>query len=281
MVEIPTRVLVEAMVRTDGTVDCGDLYTVAGLLGMTDQQVRLTVKRLTGDGRFIQEGRGRRALLRATAETRRSIDPDVEYVALMYAQDRGRAPWDGVWHLAGFAVPEHARPARDALREAILRLGGAPVQNGLYVSPHPWEEDVLAEAAALDVRGHLTLLTSRDLRTGETDDPRALARRWWPLDQVAEGHQRLTEVAADRLARLEKGLTGSELLTVALELAAAFTEAMEPDPLLPPELLPQPWAGTAARELVARCWALLLADPGPGAPRLFDAYAEVVAAVTA
>ncbi|MFJ7279868.1 PaaX family transcriptional regulator C-terminal domain-containing protein [Kitasatospora sp. NPDC098663] len=119
------------------------------------------------------------------------------------------------------------------------------------------------------------------LRTGETDDPRALARRWWPLDQVAEGHQRLAEVAADRLARLEKGLSGPELLTVALELAASFTEAMGPDPLLPPELLPQPWPGTAARELVARCWALLLADPGPGAPRLFDAYAKVVAAVTA
>ncbi|MEV8398370.1 PaaX family transcriptional regulator C-terminal domain-containing protein [Streptomyces niveus] len=28
---------------------------------------------------------------------------------------------------------------------------------------------------------------------------------------------------------------------------------MEPDPLPPPELLPQPWPGTHARELFAQC----------------------------
>ncbi|MGW6305164.1 PaaX family transcriptional regulator C-terminal domain-containing protein [Streptomyces niveus] len=28
---------------------------------------------------------------------------------------------------------------------------------------------------------------------------------------------------------------------------------MEPDPLLPPELLPQPWPGTHARGLFAQC----------------------------
>ncbi|MFJ2778504.1 PaaX family transcriptional regulator C-terminal domain-containing protein [Kitasatospora sp. NPDC087315] len=281
MLEIPTRVLVEAMVRADGTVDCGELYAVAGLLGMTDQQVRLTINRLAADGRFVQEGRGRRAVLRATVETRRTIEPTAGYIALMYAQDRGEAPWDGIWHLAGFAVPEHARPARDALREAITGLGGAPVQNGLYVSPHAWEEPLRAEAAALGVLGNLTLLTSRDLHTGDADDPRALARRWWPLAELAEGHERLGALAADRLARLAAHPSDTEQLTIAIELAAAFTEALEPDPLLPPELLPQPWPGTAARALVARCWALLLADRRPGAPRLFDVYADVVEAVTA
>lgn len=281
MQEIPTRVLVDAMVRADGTVDCGDLYAVAGRLGMSDQQVRLTIKRLTADGRFVQEGRGRRALLRATAATRREIEPDVGYLALMYAQDRGEAPWDGVWHLAGFAVPERERTARDTLRETLLRLGGAPVQNGLYVSPHPWEPDVREAADALGVLGNLTLLGTRDLRTGDTTDPRELARHWWPLDELAEGHRRLAAFADQQLARLTAGgLSETELLTVAVELAAVFTEASEPDPLLPPELLPQPWPGTEARALVARCWALLLADPRPGAPRLFDAYAEVVATVT-
>lgn len=282
MQEIPTRVLVDAMVRADGTVDCGDLYAVAGHLGMSDQQVRLTVKRLTADGRFVQEGRGRRALLRATEATARTIEPDIEYIASMYAQDRGEAPWDGVWHLAGFAVPERDRAGRDGLREALLRLGGAPVQNGLYVSPHPWEPDVRAAAEPLGLLGNLTLLGTADLRTGDTDDPRELARHWWPLDEIAEGHRRLAEAATYRLTRLTAGGLGdSELLTLAVELAAAFTEAMEPDPLLPPELLPQPWPGTEARALVARCWALLLADPRPGTPRLFEAYAQVVAAVTA
>nr|BFE82290.1 hypothetical protein GCM10020093_048910 [Planobispora longispora] len=137
-VEVPTRILVEGMVREDGTVDAGELYAVAGALGMTDQQVRLCVKRLVAEGRLTQEGRGRRALLRAADDVRRSIAPNAEFMRHMYRQDRGRAPWDGVWHLAGFAVPEAARSARDALREVIVGLGGAPVHGGLYVSPNDW-----------------------------------------------------------------------------------------------------------------------------------------------
>ncbi|TYB48850.1 PaaX family transcriptional regulator C-terminal domain-containing protein [Actinomadura chibensis] len=280
MREIPSRVLVEAMVRADGTVDCGDLYAVAGLLGMTDQQVRLSIKRLVTDGRFVQEGRGRKALLRATAETRRRIEPDVEFVRLMYRQDRGDAPWDGTWHLAGFAIPEPARAARDALRETIVYLGGAPVQGGLYVSPNAWEDLVEAEAARLGVQDHTTLLTSRDLRVGPERDARALARALWPLDEIAERHTRLAGVAAEHLSRLRAGPPERERLTITIELAAEFTQAMEPDPLLPPELLPHPWPGVEARNLVARCWAQLLDNPPQNALRLYETYTEVARSLT-
>ncbi|WP_433232256.1 PaaX family transcriptional regulator C-terminal domain-containing protein [Actinomadura formosensis] len=281
MLEIPGRLLVEAMVRADGTVDCGDLYTVAGHLGMTDQQVRLSIRRLVNDGHFVQEGRGRKAILRATAETWRSIEPDIEFVRLMYRQDHGEAPWDGVWHLAGFAIPESTRPARDALREAIVHLGGAPVQNGLYVSPNAWEDLIEADAARLGVTNHLTFLTSRDLRIGTERDPRALAAGLWPLDEIAERHIRLIEIAAKHLTRLRTDPPETEQLTIAIELATEFTHAMEPDPLLPPELLPQPWPGTEARELVAQCWALLLNKPHHNAPRLFEVYTEAAQSVTA
>ncbi|MFE3703532.1 PaaX family transcriptional regulator C-terminal domain-containing protein, partial [Nocardia tengchongensis] len=53
----------------------------------------------------------------------------------------------------------------------------------------------------------------------------------------------------------------------------------DPDPLLPPELLPQPWAGAAARTVVAECWAALDATPLPPI-RLFRWYAEAVAEIT-
>ncbi|GAA4298974.1 transcriptional regulator [Actinomadura luteofluorescens] len=280
MREIPGRLLVEAMVRADGTVDCGDLYTVAGLLGMTDQQVRLSIRRLVADGRVVQEGRGRKATLRATAETWRSIEPDIDFMRLMYQQDHGKAPWDGVWHLVGFAIPESTRPARDALREAIVYLGGAAVQSGLYVSPHAWEDLIEAEAARLGVTDHLTFLTSRDLCIGTESAPRALAGRLWMLDEIAERHVRLIEIAATYLTRLRADPPETEQLTIAIELAAEFTHAMEPDPLLPPELLPQPWPGTEARELLAQCWALLLSKPHHNAPRLFEVYTEAARSVT-
>src|SRR3546814_1857124 len=56
-VDVPTRILIEGLLRTDGTVDGHTLYATADALGKTDQQVRLCIKRLVTEGKFTQEGR--------------------------------------------------------------------------------------------------------------------------------------------------------------------------------------------------------------------------------
>ncbi|MDP9869035.1 MULTISPECIES: PaaX family transcriptional regulator C-terminal domain-containing protein [Streptosporangium] len=278
-IQVPTRMLVEALVRADLTVDTGELYTTGNLLGMTDQQVRLCIKRLVAEGRFNHEGRGRKALLRATSTTEQTLGLDVEFVAHAFRQDAGLAPWDGTWHLVAFAVPETARTARDTLRAALTRLGGAPIQGGLYLSANPWEPYVKDHARHLDVLDHLTFATTRDLRQGDRDDPAALARALWPLTEIAERYDRLTAVALPRLKRLRDhaDLSEPERLTIAVELAAEFTRAMEPDPLLPPQLLPQPWPGGQARALIAECWSLLNENAGPDSEstRLFRLYGDM------
>ncbi|MER6171632.1 PaaX family transcriptional regulator C-terminal domain-containing protein [Streptosporangium sp. NPDC001681] len=278
-VQVPTRMLVEALVRADLTVDTGELYATANLLGMTDQQVRLCIKRLVAEGRFTHEGRGRKAQLRATGTTEQTMGLDVEFVAHAFRQDAGIAPWDGTWHLVAFAVPETARTARDALRVALTRLGGASIQGGLYLSANPWEPYVEDHARHLNVLDHLTFATTRDLRQGDQDDPAALARALWPLAEIAERYHRLTAVARLRRERLHDhaGLSEPQRLTIAVELAAEFTRVMEADPLLPPQLLPQPWPGTQARALVAQCWSLLDESAGPDGEniRLFRLYGDM------
>ncbi|MEV0275335.1 PaaX family transcriptional regulator C-terminal domain-containing protein [Streptomyces sp. NPDC050610] len=280
--EIPTRLLVHALVREDGIVDAGELYAVAARLGMTDQQVRLCVKRLVTEGGFTQEGRGRKAVLRAVADDTGAIAPDADHVRYAYCQDGGHAPWDGTWHLFAFAIPEARRTARDALRETLLHLGAAPVQGGLYVCANPVAELVEARARHLGVLDTVTFLTSTDLRVGETDEPRKLAAAIWPLDEIAARHERLAAFAGTCAARLssEEPLSGTEQLTLAVELAAEFGRAMDPDPLLPPELLPQPWPGSHARRLAQECWMALQALPDAQeapTPRLFRLYSDALA----
>ncbi|MEV0588061.1 PaaX family transcriptional regulator C-terminal domain-containing protein [Nonomuraea sp. NPDC050310] len=277
-VEVPTRVLVHALIREDGTVDAEELYSVAGTLGMSDQQVRLCIKRLVAEGRFTHEGRGRKAELRATAETTRALAPNADFLRHAFDQDAGLAPWDDVWHLAAFAVPESARPVRDALRETLVHLGGAPLQGGLYVCANAWEPYVEEAAHRLGAHAALTLFTSTDLRRGDTREPAELARRLWPLEEIAARYHRLSRIAEPRLARLtgSGGLSSADLLTIDVELAAELTRAIEPDPLLPPQLLPQLWPGTRARECVAQCWAALYErDRGAARPALFRLYTEI------
>nr|WSX54370.1 transcriptional regulator [Streptomyces sp. NBC_00974] len=270
--------LVHALIREDGTVGADELYSVANTLGMSDQQVRLCVKRLVAEGRFTHEGRGRKAELHATADTTRALAPNADFVRHAFRQDAGLAPWDGVWHVAAFAVPESARGARDALRETLVHLGGAPLQGGLYVCANAWEPYVEEAAHRLGAHDALTLLTTTDLRRGAAQEPAELAARLWLLEEIADRYHRLSRIARPRLAQLTDpaGLSPSALLTIAVELAAELTRAMEPDPLLPPQLLPQPWPGTQARELVARCWAALNErEDDEARPTLFRLYADI------
>ncbi|CAM3654068.1 PaaX family transcriptional regulator C-terminal domain-containing protein [Tsukamurella ocularis] len=252
---ISTRALIEAMLREDATIDAGELYAVAEALGMGDQQVRLAIKRLVAEGRFTVAGRGRGAVLTATDATRAGIEPDREHVRLMYAQDRGEAPWDGVWHLAGFAVPEAQRDARGALRDALVALGGAPVQGGLYVSPHAWEDALRASARAVGAEAYVTTLSCTDLDVGG-ERGAAAAARLWPLGELADGHRRLADLATRALDRAVDA-AHAERLALSIGLVAEFTRAHEPDPLLPPELLPPDWIGARARGLAARAWSAI------------------------
>ena len=279
-VDVPTRILIEGLLRADGTVDGHTLYATAGALDMTDQQVRLCIKRLVAEGKFTQEGRGRKATLRATAKAVREMEPDVEFVRLAFQQDRGtEAPWDGRWHVVGFAIPESSRKARDALRTRVTYLGGALVQGGLYVSPHAWEPYVLDAAAQLDVEQYLSSLTTRDLKVGTLEDPSKIAAQLWPLDQIVAGYDQLLNVATSRLQKLRNtsAFTATDAVTMTIELAAEFTRAMEPDPLLPPELLPTNWIGKRARSITAQCWTLLAqVDGADQLPSLFHLYADAI-----
>jgi phenylacetic acid degradation operon negative regulatory protein len=64
-------------------------------------------------------------------------------------------------------------------------------------------------------------------------------------------------------------------LRLAIEVAVEFDRAAQPDPLLPPQLLPQPWPGTEGRKLAARCWARLAAEDGHR-HRIFAHYDQAV-----
>ncbi|MFD4871032.1 PaaX family transcriptional regulator C-terminal domain-containing protein [Streptomyces sp. NPDC058412] len=276
---IPTRTVVHALVREDGTVAGGELYEVAGLLGMTDQQVRLCVKRLVAEGRFAVEGRGRRAVLRlaGTAGPGLPLVPEVGFVRHAYRQDRGLEPWDGVWHAFAFAVPESARAARDALRDTLTGLGAAPVQGGLYVTPNAIGPYVRARAAELGLAEALSCLSTRDLAVGAAADPRTLAARLWPLPEIAARYETLHALATSGTEPTDGADRAVAGLARAVALAAAFSAAMVPDPLLPPELLPRPWAGATARAAAAAAWDRLAAAAPADGPRLFRLYGEALA----
>lgn len=282
-VEVPTRVLVFGMARPDGTIVAGDLYDVAAACGQSDEQVRSCLRRLVTEGVIVREGHGRQARYRSTPAGDELRLGSLRRHQLAYRQDRRGQGWDRCWHLAAFAIPEHRRSARDRLRDRLLDTGGAVVNNGLYVSPHPWEDEVRAIATALEVGDHLTLAGSQDLEIGGTTDPRELARTLWPVDELAASYRRFCEDHAQVVPGLERlrarhdRISDTDFLPGALRMVVAFQRVFLRDPLLPPELLPRPWPGRAARDLLvtSRRLSLRLREEHER-PSLFAAFDELV-----
>ncbi len=284
--EIPTRVLVLGMAHEDGTIHAGEVYPVAEACGQSADQVRSCLRRLTTEGLFERDGNGRDALYRATEAGTAALGAYLERTRLAYVQDAAGRGWDRHWHLVGFAIPENQRAGRDALRDRLLLFGGAAIQGGLYVSPHPWHKDVRATAEQLGVTEYVTLASTDDLEVGGERDPRELARRLWPLDDLANQYQRLVDhfdwvvPGLTEMKDRKERLPDSAFLPMALAMAVAFADCFNRDPLLPPELLPRPWPGRAARDLVARSRRLAVAlRQSPGRPALFRLFDEAVEAL--
>jgi phenylacetic acid degradation operon negative regulatory protein len=283
-VSIPTRILVLGMAHEDGTILAAEVYPVAAACGQTGDQVRSCLRRLVREGLFVQTGIGRDASYRATEAGMSALGADVERTRLAYGQDAAGRGWDRHWYLVAFAVPEQRRAARDAFRDRLLALGGASIQGGLYVSPHQWHKDVKAAAERLGI-AELSLAASDDLEVAGDRDPRDIAKRLWPVDDMARRYREFVDVYAgvpdaltEMRGRREK-LSDATFLPGALHMAVAFMDVFTGDPLLPPELLPRPWPGRAARDLLVRSRRMALSLRHGPRPALFHSYDEAIEAL--
>lgn len=283
---VPTRVLVLGMAHEDGTILASEVHPVAEACGQSPDQVRSCLRRLVSEGLFTREGSGQTAVFRASEAGLRTLGSYTERTRLAYAQDAAGRSWDGRWRLVAFAVPEARRAARDAFRDHLLTLGGAPVHNGLYVSPHRWEKDVAAEAERLGIGGLVTLAASDDLTVGGEHDPRALAQRLWRIEELAARYDAFVArwshlpEALDEMRHRHERLHDADFLPGALTMAVEFEACFAADPLLPPELLPRPWPGRAAREVVVRSRRLAMRIRAEAQrPALFRTYDDLLDAV--
>ncbi len=275
--------MVFGMAHENGMVLADELFAVAQACGHSVEQVRSCLRRLVAEGLFTRRGSGRDACYEPTEEGMSALGATMERTRLAYGQDAAGRGWDGYWRLVGFAVPEGQRTARDALRDRLIELGGASIQGGLYVSPHPWHKDAKAAAERLGLADKVAMATTEDLEVAGERDPRELAKRLWPIDELMERYRAFVRKFQGIPAFLEEmrdrheRLADEDFLPGALEMAVSFQECFNSDPLLPPELLPRPWPGREARDLVVTSRRLALAmRAARNRPLLFRFFDEAV-----
>lgn len=268
----PSRAFILGLADTQGRLEADPLYAVAEAAGFTATTIRLAVKRLIDADLVERRGRGRKATLQLTAAGLADRSEDLVWVAFAHRADAGLDIWDGQWHLVSFEIPEHHRQARDALRNRITELMGAPIGGALYVSPHPWQPWINAVASAHDVTDRITTMTATHIHHRGLTDPPAVARSLWPVAELATDY----EAFVQRWAQLPAVPDQVTAVKLAFEASREIEALLRRDPLLPDKILPNGYAGPTARKLYLEVMATLAEEPLVAAANIYTSHRSAI-----
>jgi phenylacetic acid degradation operon negative regulatory protein len=214
--------------------------------------VRVVVTRLRREGWLTSRRDGRETTYLLTEEAWRLLD-----------ENRGRifqrveGPWDGLWHTVIYSVPETERALREQLRKKLQWLGFGPLAQSVWVSPH----DRVAKVRESFQDNASVRLDLFHARSEDARHDREIAARAWDLTALNQDYERLLNRYRPRLECYRSGeMPGAEVLAERMQLVYDYREFPFRDPDLPPELLPEGWAGRAAHEVFLQAHGLLRAQ---------------------
>ena len=220
--------------------------------GVSDSAARAALSRLTRNGLLVTSRSGRRTFVQLSCRAADVLDDGARRI---FSFGASGAPWDGMWSLVAFSIPEQNRAARDELRKALRWLGFAPLYDGLWVAPRDHADVVMARLKELGI-ATATAFRATAIPGGEA--PSEIPARAWDLAGLRSRYEEFIAYA-----RLLRDQTAAGEITP-MDALVARTRAMNEwrafpamDPDLPGELLPAAWPRAEARELFIACYDLL------------------------
>jgi phenylacetic acid degradation operon negative regulatory protein len=247
---------------------------IVGLLaefGVSDSAARAALSRLTRNGLLVTSRSGRRTFVRLS---RRAADVLDDGGRRIFSFGATPAPWDGMWSLVAFSIPEEHRSARDELRKELRWLGFAPLYDGLWVCPRDHAGDVMARLKDLGISTAtafratalpaVTAVGAAGAGAETTLVAADIPARAWDLAGLRDRYQEFTEFAGLLRDQTVAGeITTADALVARTRVMNEWRAFPAMDPDLPYELLPPAWPRAAARGLFITCYDLL----GPLAAR--------------
>nr|WP_247665258.1 PaaX family transcriptional regulator C-terminal domain-containing protein [Nocardiopsis sp. B62] len=244
-----------------GWIGVSDLIALMAGLDVDGPAVRSAVSRLKRRGLLTPERLGGVAGYRLSDQGRRTL---AEGEQRIFGHRVARVQ-DG-WVLVVFSVPESERRRRHALRAQLTRLGFGTTAAGVWIAPAHLAEQARAALRDLGLEEHAELFHASYL---DFRDLTASVSRWWDLPALQamyqgflDEHEPVATAWRRRGARThqEPGLRAAAFADH-LRAVDAWRRMPFLDPGLPPELLPDRWAGSRAARVFFELHALLC---GPG-----------------
>jgi phenylacetic acid degradation operon negative regulatory protein len=227
------------------------LVALLAEFGVSDSAARAALSRLTRNQLLVTSRSGRRTFVRLSERAAQILDEGARHIFSFGADTE---PWDGMWSLVAFSIPEYNRSARDALRKQLRWLGFAPLYDGLWIAPRDLVTEVIGLLDELGI-GTGTAFRATSVPGTERD---GLPQRAWDLDDLRARYDEFTAYAEELRGRAHAGrISPVEALVARTRIMDEWRAFPGLDPDLPGELLPQAWPRSAARELFIATYDLL------------------------
>lgn len=228
----------DAVMPRGGVLSLATLHEIMRAFRISDTLVRTALSRLVSEGWFERWKVGRNSYYRLTPRGQGAFAQATQRIYAEPPQD-----WAGSFDLV---LLDNVQD-RSAIRTELTEAGYGTLGPDLMIAvsaPGSREGGFLRLAA-----------TPADPATA-----RRLVERAWPLAEIEGRYERFIDTYSGILAALRSGavFTNLDALLVRILLIHDYRRAVLKDPLLPAQLLPTPWAGTAARSLCGMIYRTLL-----------------------
>jgi phenylacetic acid degradation operon negative regulatory protein len=245
----------DAVLPRGGTVWIGSLIRVLVDFGVNERLVRTSVFRLIRDDWLDVEQVGRRSYYSLTEEGVRKFEQ-----ATLRIYGDPRQSWDGDWSLVFLSDLDSDK--REAVRKELGWLGFGAISASVLAHP---ALDLAAIEATLKRAGvdrQLVIMQGRTSDKRYDDAMRAMVHRSWNLEDLDTRYAAFVSQfrpvfnAVRRVRRPDQRLA----FQIRTLLIQEYRRILLRDPLLPAEMLPARWHGTAAYQLCRNLYGLVYAQ---------------------
>ncbi|MFF2346864.1 PaaX family transcriptional regulator C-terminal domain-containing protein [Pseudarthrobacter sp. NPDC058119] len=217
------------------------IVSLAGSLGLSPSAASTALSRLAGRDVLEQSNAGRTSRYRFTPEAKARLDIGVGQIGGFGSEDR---PWDGMWTVVAFTVPESSREMRELLRSRLKWLGFAPLYGAVWVSAWDTADELDDSCRHLGVENYAIFRTPE---AGLRGRPLIEA---WDLADVRRQYAPFIDTYSQKARALDRQQpSGEEAFRLRTEVIDAWRAFPWEDPGLPPELLPRDFPLFEARRI--------------------------------
>jgi phenylacetic acid degradation operon negative regulatory protein len=246
-------VIGDAIAPHGGRAWLGSLIALLAPFGVTDRLLRTSVFRLAQEGWLAAQRDGRRSLYAIAPQALPRLD---RANGRIYA-----APglhWDGRWTL--LLAPNGSIDAtlRAALRKELAWEGFTMLAPGVLAHPAPNLDSLGEILARTGAAGKLFICASSELPASASRPLRELVDDGWDLRPEIASYREFIATFSPLLALLKTGVPDpATSFAIRTLLIHAYRRVQLHDPMLPVELLPDPWPGSDAYALAGAIYRLV------------------------